>query len=501
MEQYQSLYELYRGLPRARGKYNITKQEDGKKVQGNATTIREPYNPDCWKKHLAGVEGLGVIPITDEETCVWGAIDIDKYPLDIESLSEQLNTMGLPILLLRSKSGGAHLTVYFEEPVLCTEVRLVLVEIASAIGYGGCEVYPKQVKLASLSDVGNWLNMPYFDGDNTDRYCLYQGKKLTTDEFIEKAMTLRQKDISGLTLKSTGQDFEDGPPCLQTLCSNGKISEGGRNNAMFNIGVYARLKFESTWDAEIEKYNHTALEKPISAKETIALMRSLEKKNYSYTCNSPPIAGVCNRELCKRREFGITAFQHVDIGVVLDSIQKMNSEPPIWIISIDGVRTEVETDELLEQNRFRKVCLNAINKIPGRMKAEEWDKFIRTKLQGIEIIEVPMEAKISARAVDYMKSFIDTYPEARHIDEVSLGRWYIDKTHYIIRGSDYTLYLERQGLKIDARKIWNILLQQGVGFDMATVRGVQTQVWKIPVEMYGAPKTKFSRMELLNENF
>jgi hypothetical protein len=112
-----------------------------------------------------------------------------------------------------------------------------------------------------------------------------------------------------------------------------------------------------------------------------------------------------------------------------------------------------------------------------------------------------MEAKISARAVDYMKSFIDTYPEARHIDEVSLGRWYIDKTHYIIRGSDYTLYLERQGLKIDARKIWNILLQQGVGFDMATVRGVQTQVWKIPVEMYGAPKTKFSRMELLNENF
>jgi hypothetical protein len=501
MEQCLAMYELYKGLPRARGRYKITKSKDGEKVQGNATTIREPYTPECWKKHLSGIEGLGVIPITDEGTCSWGAIDIDKYPLDIETISEQLAALELPVIVIRSKSGGAHLTVFFSEMIQCTDVRRVLVELAASLGHGGCEIYPKQVKLASLSDVGNWLNMPYFDGDNTNRYALYGGKKLSVDEFITTAMNLRQPNTSGLTMKSTGQEFEDGPPCLQTMCASGKISEGGRNNAMFNIGVYTRLKYESTWDTELEKFNHTALESPITAKEVIALMKSLERKNYSYTCNTPPISNNCNRELCKRRDFGITAFQHVDIGVVLDSVQKMNSEPPIWIISIDGVRTEIETDELLEQNRFRKVCVNAINKIPGRMKAEEWDKFIRTKLQGIEIIEVPMEAKISARAVDYMKSFIDSYPQARHIDEVSLGRWFVDNNHYIMRGSDYTLYLERQGLKIDTRRLWNVLTGQGVVFGTESVRGIPTQVWKIPLSMYGAPKGKFTRMEIADENF
>jgi len=30
--------------------------------------------------------------------------------------------------------------------------------------------------------------------------------------------------------------LKDGPPCLQILCA-AKISEGGRNNGLFNIGI------------------------------------------------------------------------------------------------------------------------------------------------------------------------------------------------------------------------------------------------------------------------
>ena len=43
-------------------------------------------------------------------------------------------------------------------------------EIRSVLGYGGSEVFPKQTELKSKDDTGNFLNLPYFNGDNTTRY-------------------------------------------------------------------------------------------------------------------------------------------------------------------------------------------------------------------------------------------------------------------------------------------------------------------------------------------
>ena len=31
----------------------------------------------------------------------------------------------------------------------------------------------RQTKLINDDDVGSWLNMPYFNGDETDRYAIY----------------------------------------------------------------------------------------------------------------------------------------------------------------------------------------------------------------------------------------------------------------------------------------------------------------------------------------
>ena len=38
-----------------------------------------------------------------------------------------------------------------------------------------------------------------------------------------------------------------GPPCLQDLLSQGALAEGGRNNGLFNIGVYLRKRYPEDW--------------------------------------------------------------------------------------------------------------------------------------------------------------------------------------------------------------------------------------------------------------
>jgi len=60
---------------------------------------------------------LGSIPIRDDSTCSWGCIDIDTYPLDYTKVISNIRKNNLPFVPCRSKSGGAHLFLFTEEPI------------------------------------------------------------------------------------------------------------------------------------------------------------------------------------------------------------------------------------------------------------------------------------------------------------------------------------------------------------------------------------------------
>ena len=500
MSYAEKLYEIYGGLHRAHGKNNLinSKDEKGKQKSKNQT-VHENYTENLWDIHLKGVEGLGVIPITDAGTCNWGAIDVEIYPLDLIELETKTKSHNLPVVILRTKSGGAHITVYFKDQQSCRDVRNKMAELSFVLGLGEREIYPKQVRLANNTDVGNWLNMPYFNVFNgkTERHAVINGKEASLDEFLAYVETIRLNDIDELHIPLLSTELDDGPPCLQRIIQI-KAGPGERNNVLFNMGVYVRLKHESDWEKHLEECNHKYLSPPLSHREVGNIVKSLEKKNYTFTCNNPPVSNYCNREVCKNREFGIAAFEHIDVGIIVDSITKMTSEPPIWVLSLEGVRSEVETDELLDQSKFRRVCVNAINKIPGRMKNDDWDKFIRTKLSEIEIINAPKEAKTSENVVSLLPQYLNSVPEGFNGRDMLLGKWVKNGTGYLIRGKNYLDYLERMGVKVDPRKLWIYLLQVGVTTD-------GTESWHIPMTLWDPLKkekpSKPKETPTKNENF
>ena len=57
-------------------------------------------------------------------------------------------------------------------------MRDKLISVSAVLGYGGSEVFPKQVELKSKDDTGNFLNLPYFNCKNTTRYCFNEMQKL-----------------------------------------------------------------------------------------------------------------------------------------------------------------------------------------------------------------------------------------------------------------------------------------------------------------------------------
>ena len=109
---------IFTGLERAHG---VTIAEDtngnGTKIKGKSFVKRQPVTDELWQKHLDGKENLGIIPINDDNQCRWGCIDIDQYNLDHKEVIKNVKKIKAPMIVFRSKSGGAHVFLFTKENI------------------------------------------------------------------------------------------------------------------------------------------------------------------------------------------------------------------------------------------------------------------------------------------------------------------------------------------------------------------------------------------------
>jgi len=91
----------------------------------------------------------------------FAAIDINLYPFDHAKLAKQLEEWELPFVVCNSKSGEAHVYVFFSEPEDPVRVIAELRKFSSALGHPDAEIFPKQAK-RPLGGYGNYINLPFF---------------------------------------------------------------------------------------------------------------------------------------------------------------------------------------------------------------------------------------------------------------------------------------------------------------------------------------------------
>ena len=182
----------YAGLRKAYGTFtaNNETREDGKASGKNITISKELSDKDLlklWEDHLSGQQSVGIVAIDEDNKCVWGAIDVDEYHLYLKDLAIKIAKQKLPLVICRSKSGGAHIYIFLKEPVAASMLQRKLRQLAAAIGYGQAEIFPKQTQLLlERGDRGSTLNMPYFGGENSTRYAYgTDGKALTPEDFLD----------------------------------------------------------------------------------------------------------------------------------------------------------------------------------------------------------------------------------------------------------------------------------------------------------------------------
>lgn len=480
----ESMMTLFAGFRSAYGIY-VTKDAavPGEKHKGTARTAREEVTETLWSRHLEGKESLGIITITEEGECWWGAIDVDIYNLNHKELLARIHSRNLPLVPCKSKSGGAHLMLFTSEPVPASLMQDKLTEFASSLGLSGQEIFPKQRHIdTSRDDLGSWVNMPYFNAKDTVRFAYSAStvKALTLPAFIKHANSKRitKAELKNLSPKvlvpkgtpkaRTGQvasdaaDFTDGPVCFQQITDQGPVPKGQRNTAMLNMGIYAKKRWPDTWEQELARMNDSYMDPPRTPEEVSATIKNLRKKDYFYNCKSQPMVSYCNPALCKTREHGIGADE---MTVQVTELRKLDTDPPLWFMDIANHGTvQMSTDQLNSSIGFTKACMEQLSFRPV-VNAKVWTALLGECFEKLIIIEMSEEEKVDGSISGAFESLVQEFlqrPSAETWEEILLRKPYTNGEAVYFRLDDLMQWIGKKGFRDYGRhQAINALRQMG----------------------------------------
>ena len=378
----QSFMALFEGSDIAHGQTTVGNKRRNGKTDAKSFIVKKPLTLELVEEHLQGKRGVGSIPINDKNKCKFAVLDIDTYPID------------------------------------------------------HAQIFPKQDEiLVDRGDVGNFINLPYFDADNTLRYALNdKGKELKLQEFIELANKKKTSlaKLEKIDFGTERQEFNDAPFCIKVFFNLG-IPEGQRNKVMFHAARYAKLKFPEEWKQVLETWNQKYCSPPLPASEIVIVQQQHQKKEYAYLCKEEPMVSHCDRALCKSVKYGIG---NTDNTPNIGGLTILKSEPRLFFLDVDGKRLELSTEQLQMPIQFQRACMDQIDFMPPLSSPKDWQVVVNNLLASATTIEVPEELTITGQFRELLEIFCTSRIRARSVEELVMGKPWTesDLTYFTMKG-------------------------------------------------------------------
>jgi hypothetical protein len=505
------LYALFPSNQRSSGRFDP-------KTGKMHTKYRGPVVED-YMKHLRGELGVGAVPILDDDTCQWAALDIDNHDqeedIPIAPIAAKIDELKLPLVACRSKSGGVHTYMFMSKPQPVVKVRALLSKWSEQLGYGGCEIFPKQAKLAPQRDgkkqMGNWINLPYLGPDETTlRWAFKGGKKLGVEQFMALAdkVKLGDDDLTAYFMS----DHSEAPPCVQKMYAKG-VASGNRNEALYSFVVYLKSSDPDGYERRAFDANATVFNKPLARAEAARTIASASRPGYRYRCHEEPNRSLCDRDVCVKRKFGINKNEHqllIAIGGMpnFTEVRKYITEPIRWEMVIDGIKvSNISTDDLLNFKRVRELIAERLTKVVPLIKNVEWERILQPLMESAVVIEAPDDASITgiirARLIEFASKTELNQQDTLPKDRIPLLRGLPvvvrqdGEPCVVFRAQDFISYLKRnRNEELKGTNLWFAVRELGVGHTKVRAGDHSLNVWYVPISeikkgRQDAPAAKF----------
>jgi hypothetical protein len=252
------------------------------------------------------------------------------------------------------------------------------------------------------------------------------------------------------------------------------------------------MSFPDSWKHEIEVLNSKYMNPPLKAAEIQGLFKSLNKKDYMYTCNKSPIKPHCNSAICRTRRFGVGNNGGMP---VMSNLTKYNTNPPIWFLDVENSRVELLTEDLQSQTRFQKRCMECLNMMPPQVTRTSWQTIVQHLMDNVQVIEASADSSTQGQLLELLERFCTQKAQANMVDEILLGRPYTKDNKHMFRLSDFMAYLERHHFReYKVHQVTSILRNMGGQHGFSNVKGRGVNYWVIPefsaqTEGYALPNT------------
>lgn len=493
MEEIIAIFrKIFDGYEFAYGQHGNFEKSNSGKVNGKAQTISSELTDEIIKKHLDGSgNSLGIVPLKNNDKLKFATIDIDiKHPTNplkhtIEEIEQKINKLNLPLIACQSKSNGIHLYCFTKEEVEASLMVKRMKEWASLIGYGNCEIFPKQTSRIDKKDIGNWINLPYFDYEKTNRYAINKSKKLEIKEFFEfvEVMRVSEKDLEDFKIEIVDENYSDAPPCLQILSSIG-VEEGSRNNGLYDFAVYYKQKYPDNFEDKTMEANYKYFKPPLSKKEVEGIIKGVRKKEFFYRCNEYPIVQYCNKTDCRTRKYGIGSCS-VGSEINIDSLTKyISSDGSVrWYAEFQGNRIKLLTTELMNQKILILKMLDATNLIFAPVKQPEWLKKIELLLKNCEVYYDPVDASPKGQFKELLDSFLTSNTYAKKRSDLCKYSLYLDEKNKEMYFQSVSLfqYLKNKRFYFNSEnEIWHWIKEFDGRNEQIKVKNKSMRVWIVP---------------------
>lgn len=493
---------LFAGNLRSYGQWNP--------ANGQMVTEKDEVQLQHYADHLEGKMGLGVVPITDGGTVMFGCIDVDNHgkgsdgsDVDLTALAAKIEHYRLPLVPTRSKSGGAHLYLFGAEFLPAKLViRLLnswrdMLQIKNHV-----DIFPKQDSLVTSGgekSLGNWINLCYFNSADTVRYAVNErGERLSFELFVTYAQSKR---VTVEQLEAVAQrEHLEAPPCIQKMIHTG-VESGSRNDAMYNVVVYLKRARPDTFFDDAMELNKSMFDKPLAPSEAKKVIRSASRRDYLYKCSESPCKDLCDRKVCITREFGISMDEAKEMEAH-DSLPQFTelieyqSDPPRWGIHVNGTLiANIPTIVLRDPAAMGTLIFEKMKINIPKISQESWRKRVLDPLvPNLRVVEVPKEASASGIIVAKFHEFVqkadlssdgtnteDRKALTRNIPIVQV----VNGVRCIMfRGTAFSEFLKRNKAEAQTGMDLWITLRRDCGADHDKVRipgGKTLNVWYAPI--------------------
>jgi hypothetical protein len=321
---------------------------------------REPN----WEDHLSGDMALCITPLGYNNTCYFGALDIDAKgdapPVNHARLQYFIEEHDLPLNLYYSKSGkGAHAYIFSLFPVAAADMRATLRLFSVLISHlidpaNEIEIFPKQDVLNPGED-GNCIRPPYF-GKQCQPLC-------------ENEPTVRQ-------LVSL-------PGCLSAL-----PEEGERNNFMYhmtNFLVLCEIK-------NIKKLMHILnvnLDSPLTEIEVDRTVASAQRQRGRKGAGFGLGCSHCPENRKEKCRFSAQLRVAETYDVVKIEIVHYIAEDPKIRMTVDNKSLVFDVEDVFNNHKIRLdfIMKHRITDVP-LMKKSEWTQMVHQMLETAEHVDI-----------------------------------------------------------------------------------------------------------------